>query len=429
MMFSGKTVQRWCLRSMSVVLALTLLLGVGLQTSFAEEKIKLVWSEWWDNEWGVENVDWIISSFEEKHPNVEVEKIHTPWPQMFDKLMTLCQSGETPDVMGMEAEWVPAFDRLGVVDNLGTWLEKDPEFRAKFSESSLIPWKGNTKLIWLYAMSYHFAYNVKLFEEKGLEPPTNWQELKEVLKAFRDPDQGRYGLALQFSLTVPSHLALRLFYTPLIQFGGRVLDDEGNAVFNSEAGVRVLEYWKSLIDEDLVYPDPLGTTEMAMYEMMAGDILPLYLTGPWILSVTRESNPDIQIAYCPPFEDVTSGFVASGSGIALSSKSKHPEMAWEFMKHLWSDEVALRMTEVTSIPWATKAAFEAPFIKDNPILRFQPAMITDPASLPKPVLPEANDLYRALGENIQAYFLGQKDAKTALDDAAAYWNEKLAEYK
>ena len=203
-------------------------------------------------------------------------------------------------------------------------------------------------------------------KKKGLEPPTNWVELKEVLKKFKDPAQGRYGLALQMSLTSASHVVERLFATPLVQFGGKLLDDEGNAAFNSEVGVRVLEYWKDLIDEELVYPDPIGTTEMAMYEMMAGDILPLYLTGPWILSVTRQSNPDIQIAFCPPFKDVTTGYVAGGSGISLSSKTKHPEMAWEFMKHLWSDEVALRMTEVTSLPWATKAAFEAPFIQDDP---------------------------------------------------------------
>jgi len=348
---------------------------------------------------------------------------------MFDKLMSLCAAGEPPDVMGMEAEWAVAFDRLGVLEDLDPWLVKDRDFLAKFSDSSLIRWKRKTKIIWLYAMSYHFVYNVKTFEEKALKPPTDWQELKDVLRKLREPEKARYGLALQLSLASPSHPALRLFYTPLIQFGGRLVDENGWTVFNSDAGVRVLEYWKSLMDEDLVYPGALETTEMSMYEMMSGEELPLYLSGPWILSVCRESNPDIQLAYCPPFKDVTSGYVASGSGIALSAKSKHQNIAWEFMKHLWSDEVALRMTKVISIPWATKTAFEAPFIKEDPILRYQPEMITDSASQPLPILPEMGELFRVLTENMQRFYLGEKNAKAALDDAAEYWNKVIAEYR
>ena len=134
--------RRWYVRSVSIILAFTLMFGVSVMSGHAEEKIKLVWSEWWDNEWGVENVDWIISSFEEKHPNVEIVKVHTPWPQMFDKLMTLSQAGEPPDVMGMEAEWAAAFDRVGVLANLDPLLEKDPEFRAKFGNSSLNSLEG-----------------------------------------------------------------------------------------------------------------------------------------------------------------------------------------------------------------------------------------------------------------------------------------------
>ena len=410
-------------------LLLVLILILSLcSIGFTQEKVKLTWSEWWDEEWGVENVDWIISSFEEKHPNVEIVKLYTPYTAYYDKLMTLCVAGEAPDVMAMEVLWAVAFDKLGVLEDLDPLLVKDRDFRAKFSDSSLLQWKGKTRLIFLYAMSYHFVYNVKMFEEKGIEPPTDWEELKDVLRTLREPEKGRYGLALQLSLTEPSHPVLRLFYTPLIQFGGRLLDEDGWAVFNSDAGIKVLEYWKSLIDEDLVYPDSLGMTEPSMYEMMAGETLPMFLIGPWVQSVCRLRNPEIQLAYCPPFKDVTTGYVAVGSGIGLSAVSEHKDMAWEFMKHLWSDEVALKMTKVISIPWATRTAFEAPFIEEDPILRYQPAMIGDPASQPLPILPEANDLFRVLAENMQAYFLGEKDARTALDDAAEYWNKVIAEY-
>ncbi len=99
------------------------------------------------------------------------------------------------------------------------------------------------------------------------------------------------------------------------------------------------------------------------------------------------------------------------------------------MKHPKKNEEALRLTKATSIPWATTAAFKAAFVKEDPILRYQPAMITDPASQPLPILPEMGELFRLLTENMQAYYLGQKDAQTALDDAVDSWNKIIAEYK
>lgn len=429
-MISKKSSWRdYFLKGIGLILTFGLVLGLYPSLGLAQEKVKVVWSEWWDQEWGEENINWIISSFEKKHPNVNVAKIATPWPNMFDKIMSLCAAGESPDVMGMEVDWFLAFDRLGVIADLDTRLAKDQDFRAKLADSSLIGWKRKTKLIYWYAMSYHFAYDTDVFEEKGLVPPCSWDHLKWVLAKLKEPAKGKYGLALQLSLLSPQHIVLRTFHTPLVQFGGRLLDENGFPVFNSDAGVRVLKYWKSLMDEDLIYPGALETTEMTMYEMMAAGDLPLFLIGPWVQSTVQQSNPDIRLAYCRPWKDVTSGYVAAGSGISLSAQSEHQDIAWEFMKHLWSDEVALKMSKVTSMPFATKTVFAAPFIKEDPILRYQPDMIGDPASQPYSPVPEMLDLYRVLSENIQAFYLGQKTAKTALDDAAEYWRKVIQEYK
>lgn len=421
----------WCeyfLKGIGLILAISLTLGLYPSLGLAQEKVKIVWSEFMDGIWGEENVDWIISEFEKTHPNVDVVKMYTPWPNMFDKLMSMSAAGEPPDVMEMEAAWVLSFDRLGVIQNLDARLTRDRDFLAKFAGSSLVRWKMDTKLIWWYTMAYHFIYNIDTFRQKGLEPPTGWENLKDVLRKLREPEKGKYGLALQLSLVSPDHVIERLLHTPLIQFGGRLLDDDGWPAFNNDAGVRTLEYWQSLIDEDLVYPGALETSEMTMYEMMAVGDLQLYLTGPWLQTVVRESNPDINLAFCPLWTDVTSGYVAGGTGTSLSAKSKNPDIAWQFMKHLWSDDIALPIAKKTDHLIATKAVFNAPFIKENRMLRDQPKMITDPASEPELPLPEMGDLYRVGAENIQAFHLGQKTAKGALDDAAAYWTDVIKEY-
>ena len=397
----------------------------GQQGTPAEEKTKLIWSEWWDVEWGDDTVEWIIASFEEKNPGVEVQTIFAPNDQMFGKLLTVAQSDEAPDVMGMEGHWAVAIDKLGVLADLDPLLEKDPDFRSKLPNSALMPWQGETKIVWLYMMAYHFFYNTKTFAQKGVEPPDSWDSLPAVLRKLRDPDNLRYGLALQFSLRQTEHMTTRMFMTPLVAFGGRLLDENDQVAFDSPEGVEVLEYWKKMIDEDLVYPDPLDTDPRNTYELMAEEAVSMMLIGPWVQSVVEQSNPDVQLASAPPF----GGSAATGSGISLSAKTKHPEIAWEFMKHLWSDEVAIKMVEEKSMMWATKKAFESPAIQKNLILKYQPAMINDPESQSIPILPEMEDLFRMLSENMQAYYLGRKDAEAAVAEAAEYWSQVLAEYR
>lgn len=45
-------------------------------------------------------------------------------------------------------------------------------------------------------MSYGVYYNIGMFEEKGMEPPTNWRELRAVLRDFQDPEKHQWGIAL-----------------------------------------------------------------------------------------------------------------------------------------------------------------------------------------------------------------------------------------
>ncbi len=78
------------------------------------KKKKLVWARWWDPEWGEDTVEWIVNSFEEKNPGVEVEPLFIPHDQFSDELLTQCQAGDCPDIMGMEVMWSDAVRSAGL---------------------------------------------------------------------------------------------------------------------------------------------------------------------------------------------------------------------------------------------------------------------------------------------------------------------------
>ena len=434
-MISKKSSWReYFLKGAGLILAISLALGLYASLGLAQEKVKLVWSEWWDQEWGEETIDWIISSFEKKFPNVEVETVFAPHAQYMDKLLTLSQAGEAPDVMGMEVTWAANFDKLGVFEDLDPLISKaDPEFTSGHNPAWDSWWKGRLIMTYLYTMSYGIYYNVRMFEEKGIGPPTDWEELRVALRKFRSPEKHQWGIALPVAMKSSAHFTLYNFWTRLIQAGGRMTNEEGLAVFNSDAGVRTLRYWGSLLAEGLVYPGTvpgaLAIGEKEMIELFGAEQVPMQLTGPFLKGQAVKRNPEMEnnIALTPPFEDVTSGYLITGSGVSLSSQSEHPELAWKFLKHLLSDEVASKMVEEKSLFWANTKALAFPSIKEDPVLRYLPQMIGDPASQPWSVLPQLGDLCNALMENAQEYFLGKEDAQTALNDTVEYWNKVIGE--
>ena len=416
------------LKGMGLVVAFSFILGLFPLVGFGQEKIDITWSEWWRDEWGGNSIDWIMATFEEKHPNVRIVDKFWTWDKTFDKLISLAAVGDPPDVFGMELEFIQAFDRVGLVQALDARLAEDTEFKDSVLPPAFIQWKGDTYQIHLYLMAYFCAYNVDTFNEKGLTPPSSWDHLKYLLAKLKDPAAGKYGMALQLSYASFHQLILRIFMTPLIQFGGSFLDAEGYPLYNSDAGVRALEYYQNLIDEDLVYPGALQTSETEMYDMIGAGDAQMMWTGPWVRNVVKVGAPDVNMVIPPPWKDVTGGYVASGSGIGLSAMSKNQDMAWEFLKHLYSDEVSIRLICEFATLNPTYVGFSQECLKDSPMLKYQPEMLANPASEPWRPVPEMDDLYRSLAENIHSFYSGQKTAREALDDAAAYWTKVIDEF-
>ncbi len=394
-----------------------------------KEKVTITFLGWWDDEYGKDTMQKIADMFMEKHPDVQVKMLNSPHSAFEDKLLAMSQAGETPDVMGMEFNWVPRFDKMGILANLEPLIEKEGDYwKERYNPGWTGYYGGRAVIQWLYAMSYGPVYNVGKFEELGINVPTDWNELEETLAQYKKAT-GKYGMAIPLAKDSFAHFLLYSYFTRLIQAGGALLDKEGKAVFNSEAGVRALQYWKNLADKDLLYPDALSLSDPMTIELLTSEEIGMLMIGPFIGPIARQRNPDLKLSYTPPFEDATGGFVSSGSGASLSKNSRNPGIAWEFFKHLISDEVALMMTEEVKTPWANKKAFSSPVYDEDPLLKQIPVMLSRPGGQPLPFVPELGDLINSFGENVQAYWMGQKTAKDALDDAADHWNEVIEAYR
>ena len=391
-----------------------------------EEVVEITWLQWWVNEWGPENHAAIIEGFEAAHPNIKVTVIDVPYPDMAGKLNAAAAGGESYDIFGTESTWLAGLKKQGFVENLDPWLQGLPEFADSLVSTTPMKLQGDTRGMCLYLIPYQFAYNVDVFEEKGLEPPTDWDEFITVLEALRDESTNTYGMSMP--LQDGGFIMTRYFAFRLAQEGGQWFDEEGNVAFNSPEGVAALQWWKDFYDMGLVVPGSMGEDQATMLEFVASGQVPAVIDGPFIWTKAKQIDPDIKIAYAPAWKAKAGGYAWACSGVGMSAKSEHKEAAWEFLKYLYSDDVAVKMTETVSLPWATKAALASLEGSEDPLLRYVPDFANqDPDSnVLFPVLPEASALVDSFKLAFVQTLSGEKDAQTALDEAAAFWEETLA---
>jgi len=391
----------------------------------AADVVEITWTEWWDNEWSIEFMEQLIADFESQHPNIKVKRIHNPWWDCYNKTLALSQAGTPADVMGMEGIWMSALDKLGALEDLGPWLDKEGEaYKDRFVAPALVKYQGKIKAIFMYVYPFAIAYNPDILKEKGMNPPKSLDEFKAQLAELKDPRKNVFGTALPLSAEGTYH-TMMIFGLTLAQYDGKYVNDDGTAAFNSEAGIKALTFLKSLVDEKLVVPGPLGMTAKETREYFAANQIVYTYDGPFIATITAQTNKEMKPAYVPQMKTEASAYIVGGSGLSMSAKSAHKEEAWEFIKYMMSDPISDRMMRVTGLPWGLKIIADNPFVKDDPILGECAAMTNDPGTILFPVTPEADKVQRAFAENIQAALLGQKEIEQALADAAAEWNNLI----
>ena len=69
----------------------------------------------------------MIARFEAANPGVKVEVTSLPWGQAFEKLATMVQGGQIPDVVEMPDRWLALYANNDQLESLKPWMDQWPE--------------------------------------------------------------------------------------------------------------------------------------------------------------------------------------------------------------------------------------------------------------------------------------------------------------
>jgi putative aldouronate transport system substrate-binding protein len=295
-----------------------------------------------------------------------------PWVDQFTapELLKLGQQGVALPLNDLIDEHAP---------NIKKALETNPDYRAMSTAPD-----GTIYGLPQWVDCYHCSYPAKLWmnsqwlDNLGLQQPTTTEELREVLRAFKNEDPNGNGKADEVPLsanvrdTLLPYLMNAFIYDPQGQSPSRdstlVLNDGRVDIQANKDGWREgLEYIKSLYDEGLIDKGAFTQNPEALQQL--GDNADEVILGsavvmhPGIFTTTgQEDGRDMQYDAVPPVTGPTGvGHAAysfpsvPGATFVLTNKASENDQvaAIKMLDYIFSDEGQISGTEgVEGVDWA-----------------------------------------------------------------------------
>lgn len=307
---------------------------------------------------------------------VHVEVQSLPWTAAHEKLLTAFAGDALPDAMMLPNGWVAEFAMIGAVTPAD-----DPGLAADMFPGVLetVSYGGRP-----YAVPWSVAPQMQFFRRDLLadvgydEPPGDWgawQDMGLKLKRRR-PDS----YAVLLYLNWPDALL-----TFAGQTGARPLrdhDTRGN--FSSPEFREALAFYQSLFDLGLA-PVALSTAIQDPLGAFAQGLFAIYPSGPALLLDLRRRAAEIPRDRWDVRRLPGPGGPGQASGVsgalAVSSRTRRPELARALVRHLSSAHSEVRVQYLIGNLPARRSAWNDPRMAD-PVLRPFAEQMRAPAGAP-----------------------------------------------
>jgi multiple sugar transport system substrate-binding protein len=362
----------------------------------------------------VDYINEYIDKFEESHPNIKVDYQYMALQDLPQKLNTSFAAGIGPDIIGCSIQHISEYASKGKLMPLDGYLENWP------MKSDLLP--SMLKVSELngqhFALAYHpdpyvFAYRKDLFREAGLDendPPETWEELVEIAPKLTKRD-GEIVTTAGFLMPIDDFLTFVPF---AVMNGASYISEDGKPTFNQEPWVEALEVLTTLVKDERVTVETTDNMEWSTSTFAKGNAA-IAQVNTTMLSVFFESHPELadEVGYFELRRKSASNW--NGAWLyGISTDSKHPDEAFEFISGFFDSEEMWRCYEATGNLPPLQSLNETFTAKDPELNNALFNGIKN--GIGNPLVPWAtmqiNYMRKAMGEA----FYGEKEPEVALQD-------------
>lgn len=291
----------------------------------------------------------IIETFEAENPNIKIVVETQEWQEMTPKFFAAHAANNAPDIIWIIMDEMGAALDLGALEPLENLFLKDwtPEMIADIDDAFFNFGVRDGKHYQISHSRNYMAmyYRADLFEEKGLEVPTTWDEFIEVCQALTevDPKTGvmRYGFGQAFNV---DKVDPQIMTSIILEKQGNLFTDDGKANWANEIGVEALQFQLDCIDKYKITPESaLTTTGEDLWVDFAAGKYAIITGGAVRLPTVRSDVPfdpnAVQLMLYPGSKEGShSPATINGWCVGVWSGSKVKEAAGKFVEAMMSPD-------------------------------------------------------------------------------------------
>lgn len=370
----------------------------------------------------------LITSFEAENPDIAIEWQDVPWGDMETKILAAVSAGNAPDVVNLnpnfasqlasKGAWLTLDDKLSEAEK-AVYLPKIWEATQINGDSFGFPWYLTTSVT---------LYNTDILEAAGVsEPPATFEELADVAKEVKEKT-GKYAF---FTTFVPEDSADVL--QSFIQMGVPLVDDDGNAAFNTPEGKAVFQYWTDLYQQELLPREVLTQGHAQAIQLYQSGEVALLASGAQKLDTIETNAPEIAAATmsAPQISGSTGKKNVAAMDLVIPKSTDVEEAALKFATYVTNDANQLAFAKEANVLPSTVGAMEDSYFTDLPetatsveVARSVSASQLGDAAVLIPAMEDVKALQKIVYDNLQASMLGDKTVDEAVADAADEWNNR-----
>lgn len=296
--------------------------------------------------------------FQKTHPNITFENIfYNQGTDYFPQLSTALASGEQPDIiMGNPATYPDLIENGYAMDLTDTDVIKNLNVSPEdLNDASA---GGKVYAVPIDFKASGFFYNVKIFEENGLEVPTTLTEFNNVVETLHnngiDPFIDLYGEGSTGDIETRGIIVPRAVAAGDLDLYEKLMSGESKLT-DYDYFDEALTVW----DGRMTYPrmDAMANNQDKALELFVTGQGAMIFTGNWNIGemLAKSEGTDFEFDFfLPPIDDEGSAKLCTtvDQSFMVNPNSDCAKEALEFLTY-WATDGALEWSETTMMPLIT----------------------------------------------------------------------------
>jgi multiple sugar transport system substrate-binding protein len=296
----------------------------------AEEVSGTVRLRGWGNPVEKGLLEQVLDDFRQKYPNIKVD-YQVVEGDFTAAMVASFSARKPPDVFYVDSPVAPDWIDQQLLEPLDDYIQENNFNTDPFFDPLVDAFRGEDGA--LYGLPKDWSplatiTNETMLRQAGVEPPTTWDELREVAQQIDVP--GGRAICLE-----DDWARLMAF---VYQNGGSFLNEDRTEVtVNSPEVKEAAEFYVGLVEDGLANtPEKLGATWCG--EALGKKKAAIAFEGNWAIPFFTETYPDFKYGIHPLVQGEEEANMAYTVAYSMAADSQNKEAAWVLLSHLVGQE-------------------------------------------------------------------------------------------